>query len=57
MSISRVTAPDGRTVTHPGTPAQAQAYVALQAMHDTDPRHAELAAILRGDDTSTRSST
>ena len=49
MTVTRVTGPDGRTVRYPGTQAQAEAYVALQAMHDSDPRHAQLLAVVRGD--------
>jgi hypothetical protein len=43
--------PDGtflRQVRHYGTEAQARAYIALQAGHDTDPERSTLVATLRG---------
>lgn len=49
MTVTRVTAPDGRTVVYPGTQQQAEAYVALQAMHDTDPDYETTLAVVRGD--------
>lgn len=38
-----------RQVTYRGTERQARAYAELQITHDTDPRWAELVAIVRGE--------
>jgi len=46
---TRVTTPDGRRILYPGTPEQAEAWVALQRVHETDPEFPALLAQLRGE--------
>ena len=48
-TFTRVTTPDGRRILYPGTPEQAEAWVALQYFHETHPKFPELLAQLRGE--------
>lgn len=48
-TFTRITAPDGRRILYPGTQAQAEAWLALQETHDTDPEFPVLLAQLRGE--------